>query len=73
MRSKADRNISRTFQIVGSMVSVDESGGPFTSVIFHCIMSPCLKSLGTEFVVKRYKTLHNVERAAAEGRMPHST
>ena len=28
---------------------------------------------GTQFVAKRYKTLYNAERAAAEGRMPHST
>ena len=28
---------------------------------------------GTQFVAKRYKTLYNIERAAAEGRMPHST
>ena len=26
---------------------------------------------GTQFVAKRYKTLYNVQRAAAEGRMPH--
>ena len=28
---------------------------------------------GTQFVAKRYKMLYNVERAAAEGRMLHST
>ena len=28
---------------------------------------------GTQFVAKCYKTLYNVERAAAEGRMSHST
>ena len=41
-----------------------------------CILNPCTPMLGTEsgteFVVKRYKTLHNVESAATKGRMTFS-
>ena len=68
-----------TEAVVSAPESSDAASGTSSasSIIDGPIQATILLLLGTEsgiqFVAKRYKTLYNVERAAAEGRMPYST
>ena len=57
----------RKCRMSGKRIKVTKPAGP--PYILSLRISMLGTESGTQFVAKRYKTLHNVERAAAEGRI----